>query len=146
MKEVVVFKKAAASVLLYSLLFSFPFKLIAQSNQFSDSAKNAEFFQLIRSNNLKGLEETIVHGANMNATLNGFSALMAATLNGSLEAMKLLVDHGADLNYSDADGLTAIWYAIPNWDKTIFLIDHGADIHKRSKEGYELLVKIAYFP
>ena len=90
MKQFVVFKKAAAAILVYIILSSFPFKLIAQLNQFSDSSKNVEFFQLIRSNNIEALEESIGHGSNANATLNGFSALMAATLNGSLESMASL--------------------------------------------------------
>jgi len=125
---------------------SFSASLFAQTTSIADSLKSIELFQIIRSGDVAALEKKIKEGANVNATLNSCSALMSVTLNGSAEQMKLLIDHGANVNYADKDSLTALWYAIPDWDKTVLLIDHGADIQMRSKEGYTVLAKLVNFP
>jgi ankyrin repeat protein len=70
---------------------------------------------------------------------------MAATLNGSLDQMKLLIDHGANVNYQSVDSITALWLAIPDWDKTKLLLDHGADVNHKI-QGYGILVKLAAMP
>ena len=85
-------------------------------------------------------------GADANDSLDGYSALMAAALNGTAEQMKILIDHGAKVNYANSDGITALWPAVPDWDKTKLLLDHGADPQLYSKENYTVLVKLAPIP
>jgi ankyrin repeat protein len=70
---------------------------------------------------------------------------MAATLNGSVDQMKMLIDHGANVNYHSRDTTTALWLAIPDWDKTKLLLDHGADVNHKI-QGYGILVKLAAMP
>jgi ankyrin repeat protein len=55
-------------------------------------------------------------------TTGGFSPLMTATLTGSLNDMRHLIDLGANVNYADADSLTALWLAIPDSAKTELLL------------------------
>ena len=70
---------------------------------------------------------------------------MAATLNGSIDEMKILIDHGANINYINKDSVNALWLAVPDWDKTKLLVNHGADVHQRT-QGYSILVKLALMP
>jgi ankyrin repeat protein len=140
------YRKTSFTFLVFLLTIGFSSELIGQTKNMSDSLKTRAFFQVIRSGDAAALEKKINEGGNVNAVLNSCSALMAATLNGSPEEMKLLIDHGANVNYVDKDSLTALWYAIPDWDKTVLLLNHGADIQMRSKEGYTVLAKLVNFP
>jgi uncharacterized protein len=76
----------------------------------------------------------------------GFSPLMTATLTGSLDDMRHLLDQGANVNYADADSLTALWLAIPDSARTELLLQHGADPSLLSKDHYSPLVKLVNFP
>jgi ankyrin repeat protein len=103
-------------------------------------------FRVIRSGDATALKQKMTAGADANATMNGFSALMIATLSGTVEEMQVLLDHGAKVNYADDDSITALWLAVPNETKTLLLLDHGADPNMLSKEHYTALVKLVSFP
>jgi ankyrin repeat protein len=103
-------------------------------------------FRIIRSGNTATLQQKLQAGADPNSTSEGFSALMVATLMGSTDEMRLLLDHGAKVNYADPDSLTALWLAIPDSAKTELLLQHGADPSLLSKDHYSPLVKLVNFP
>ncbi|MBS1663871.1 MAG: ankyrin repeat domain-containing protein [Bacteroidetes bacterium] len=109
-------------------------------------APDTTLFRIIRSGDLPTLQKHLSSGANPNETLDGFSALMIAALSGTTEEMKVLLDHGANPNYANADSLTALWMAVPNEEKTLLLLDHGANPNMLSKEHYTPLVKLVSFP
>jgi ankyrin repeat protein len=115
----------------------------AQAPSQSDSIKNIALFQIIRTGNTKELEKSLANGANSNGMLEGYSALMAAALNGSAEEMKILMAHGAHINFMNEDSVTALWLAVPDYDKTVLLLDAGADPQIRGKGGYTPIVKLA---
>ncbi len=92
------------------------------------------------------LKQKMTAGADANATMNGFSALMIATLSGTPEEMQILIEHGAKVNYADDYSITALWLAVPDETKTLLLLDHGADPNMLSKEHYTPLVKLVSFP
>jgi uncharacterized protein len=121
-------------------------QLKAQSGNNADSARNAILFQTIRTGNVEKLEALLKEGANANATLEGYSALMAATLNGTAAEMKALIKQGADVNYLNKDSITALWLAVPNEEKTRLLLDNGAKPNIPSREGNTVLVKLANIP
>lgn len=102
-------------------------------------------FRTIRSGDAAALQKMLDAGADPNARQNDLSALMAATLAGSPDQMRVLLDHGAKPNYADHDSITALWLAIPDTAKTILLLDHGADPALVSKEHYNVLAKAANF-
>jgi len=103
-------------------------------------------FTAIRSGDLASLQQRLTAGSDANATQNGFSALMVATLAGTPQQMQLLLDRGAKINYADADSITALWLAIPDSAKTVLLLDHAADPNMLSKQKYTPLVKLVNFP
>jgi hypothetical protein len=109
----------------------------------SDRARG--LFQSIRSGSTDALAQQLRNGANLNDTLDHYSALMAATLNGSTDQMQLLIDHGANVNYVNSLGISALWLAVPDKNKTMLLLDHGADLNLKI-EGYGVLAKLAAMP
>jgi ankyrin repeat protein len=107
---------------------------------------NHEIFRTIRLGSADKLESLLLKGANPNSVDDGYSALMAATLTGTSEQMELLIRYGAAVNYMDSDGITALWFSVPDYHKTALLLNHGADPQLHSKEGFTVLVKLANFP
>ena len=130
--------KKAMIFLLMLILFS-----NLQAQQVSN--KTGALFQAIRSGSTKELQQQLSNGADANDSLDSYSALMAAAVTGSVEQMKLLIAHGADVNYHSSDGTTALWLAVPDWDKTKLLLDNGADVNHQIG-GYGILVKLAAMP
>lgn len=112
----------------------------------ADSIARLEFFKTIRSGDAVKLESLLKNGANPNAVMGDYSALMAAALSGTVEEMKALINHGADVNYFNKDSISAIWLAVPDMGKTTLLMAKGANVGQRSREGNTVLVKLAAVP
>jgi ankyrin repeat protein len=70
---------------------------------------------------------------------------MASALNGSAEQMKILIEHGANVNHQNESGITALWLAVPDRNKTLLLLDHDADVSQQIN-GYGVLAKLAAIP
>jgi ankyrin repeat protein len=107
---------------------------------------SAALFAAIRSGSTVELKRQLANGSHANDMYGGYSALMTAALDGTAEQMKILIEQGAVVNYADQDSVTALWFAIPDMEKTKLLLDHGADPSLHSKEGYNVLVKLAFMP
>lgn len=103
-------------------------------------------FDAIRTGSSAELTSVLNNGAGVNKVQGGYSALMAAAVNGTTEQMKILLEHGAAVNYADRDSITALWLAIPDMEKTKLLLDHGANPSLICKEGYNILTKLAFMP
>ena len=136
---------ACKKVMMLVLTLLFCCNLFAQAPATPASNKTAALFQAIRSGSTEQLQQQLLNGADANDSLNSYSALMAATLNGSLEQMKILIARGANVNYQSSDGTTALWLAVPDWDKTKLLLDNAADVNHQI-QGYGVLVKLAAMP
>lgn len=79
--------------------------------------------------NLKGHVSTLTERKNEDHPSGGFSALMFAVRNGHEDVAKVLIQGGADLKATNADGATATVVAIVNdrFDLAKELLDLGAD-------------------
>jgi len=102
-------------------------------------------------------KELIAHGADVNARsqtnnweldvtaeprrkympLGGWTPLLFAARQGSLEAAKVLVDGGADVNLQDPDLVSPIVTAIVNghYDVAAYLVESGADVDLADRWG-----------
>ena len=59
---------------------------------------------------------------------NGITALHEAAVDGNINIMKALVDHGAKINVYDSEGFTPLDYAVfgGNFECASYLIENGA--------------------
>ena len=71
--------------------------------------------------------------------------LFKAIKENNIEAVKLLLERGADINTKDKDGRTALMYAASaGCTETVkLLLDHGADINAKTKYGYRTALMLA---
>jgi ankyrin repeat protein len=73
-----------------------------------------------------------------NSVMGGMTALLFAARDGNLDAVKALIESGADVNQvSGGDGSSAINIAIANGHYTVgkYLLDHGADPNLQNLDG-----------
>jgi ankyrin repeat protein len=104
------------------------------------------FYELIRNNDLKGLQAEAQRAGVDVRDDHGATPLMHAAAIGSVEAVRLLLDAGADVNAKNAFDATALIWAGGAPEKSRLLIQRGADAHARSKQGKTPLMAIAGRP
>jgi ankyrin repeat protein len=94
-----------------------------------------DFYAAIRVNDLTTVKALIKSAGVDSHDNRGATPLMYAAAIGSVEAMTLLLDAGADVNAkNDFDATPLIW-AAGDPAKCRMLIDRGADVNARSKQG-----------
>ncbi|HZS10079.1 MAG TPA: ankyrin repeat domain-containing protein [Blastocatellia bacterium] len=67
--------------------------------------------------------------------MGGTTPLMQAALYGDAQAVRLLLEQGADPNLRNDAGATALMWAVDDPEKTRLLIEHGANVNARSDDG-----------
>jgi ankyrin repeat protein len=84
----------------------------------------------------KTLELLHQRGGNVNASVGGYTVLMAAAYSGDLDAATWLVEHGADVSVRSEAGCTALNGAAVSGNAAIvkLLLDRGADPNVRYQE------------
>ncbi|XP_067913220.1 protein phosphatase 1 regulatory subunit 12A-like isoform X2 [Heterodontus francisci] len=73
------------------------------------------------------------------------AVFLAACSSGDTEEVKRLLDRGADINYANVDGLTALHQACidENLEMVKFLVEHCADTNQPDNEGWTPLHAVA---
>ena len=116
--------------------------IIASSAVAQDAEK---FYASIRANDLAGLKGLLDQGANTNTVDDRqITPLMYAAEIGSTDAMRTLIDRGADVNAQNAFGSTALMWSVSDPVKVRLLLDHGADVNKVAKSGRTALIVAAF--
>jgi ankyrin repeat protein len=112
------------------------------------TALNEKLILSVRQEDAKETQKLIDQGADVNAVsqYGGQTPLMFAAAYGKIETMKLLIEHGADVNARDNNMGTPIMYATQQMyeksEKTILLlVDKGANINAIDSEGNTALMK-----
>jgi ankyrin repeat protein len=104
-----------------------------------------KFYSVIRENNLTQLKALL--GQRSDAAVadsRGITPLMYAAEIGSLDAMRLLIDQGADVNAQNAFGSTALMWSVSDPAKVRLLLDHGAQVNTAAKSGRTALIIAAF--
>jgi ankyrin repeat protein len=102
-------------------------------------------FSAIRENHLSGLKQLLRDKANASlADSRGVTPLMYAAQVGSVEAMRLLVEQGADVNAQNDYGSTALMWSVSEPSKVRLLLDHGARVNIAAKSGRTPLISAAF--
>ena len=92
--------------------------------------------QAIRNNDLTSLKASLAKGTDVNTKdARGSTLLMHAAAAGSPEAVKLLLESGADVNAKNEVDATALILGAGNAEKARMLVEKGADVNAHSKLG-----------
>jgi ankyrin repeat protein len=111
---------------------------IAQNNP------SEAFYTAIRAGDLTRLTAMSAQGGDVNFKDDrGITPLMYAAWVGSPEAMKILLDRGADPNLSNSSGSTALMLSVTEIAKVRLLIDRGANVNIASTRGRTALLLAA---
>jgi ankyrin repeat protein len=103
-----------------------------------------DFYRAIRANDLTRLSALIKSGADVNTRdVRDETPLMYAAWVGSANAMKLLLEAGAQVNLQSQAGATALIWSATEIDKVKLLVDHGADVNLATKRGRTALLVAA---
>ena len=109
-----------------------------------------KFYSAIRENNLAQLKALLDQkapdqkaGASI-ADDRGITPLMYAAEIGSVDAMRLLIDRGADVNAQNAFGSTALMWSVSDAAKVHLLLDHGAQVNTSARSGRTALIIAAF--
>jgi ankyrin repeat protein len=93
------------------------------------------FYQAIRNNDLSSLR-SLAKTSDVNVKDQRESTpLMYAAAYGSIDAMKLLVEAGADVNAKNTFDVTALMWCANDLAKVRLLVEKGANVNARSKQG-----------
>ena len=96
---------------------------------------HAELFQAIRNGDAGAMRRALSADTMEARDSRGATPLMHAAAFGSIDAMKMLLDAGADVNAKNNFGATALLWCARDGEKARMLIEHGADVNVRSKQG-----------
>ncbi len=96
---------------------------------------HAELFQAIRNGDLGVIRSARSTGMLEARDSRGATPLMYAAAFGSIDAIKMLIEAGADVNAKNNFGATALLWCARDGEKARLLIEHGADVNARSKQG-----------
>jgi len=103
------------------------------------------FYEAIRNNDIANLRSQL-KGADVNLRDNhGTTPLMYAAALRSVQAMKVLLQAGADVNAKNAFDATALMWGINRPDMVRLLLARGADVNARSKMGRTPLLLAASY-
>jgi ankyrin repeat protein len=104
-----------------------------------------KFYSSIRANDLAGLKAVLDQGASPNVADNRqITPLMYAAEIGSVDAMRMLIDRGADVNAQNAFGSTALMWSVSEPVKLRLLLDRGAEVNSVAKSGRTALIVAAF--
>ena len=106
-----------------------------------------DFYNAIRQNDLGQLRHMTASGADVNLRdARASTPLMHAAAIGSIEAMKILLKAGADVNAKNGLDATALIWGASDPAKVRLLVEAGAGVNARSKIGRTPLLVAAGSP
>jgi len=102
-----------------------------------------ELFQAIRNGNIAVIKAHLTKSELEARDMRGATPLMHAAAFGNLEALKLILDAGADVNAHNNHNATALLWAARDTERARLLIERGADVNTASTEGQTPLIAAA---
>ena len=106
----------------------------------AEERRNGSLYPLIYSDDVASLSAYLEAGADPNASRRGdedISLLSTAVITGSGEAAKILIRHGADVNFSNSHGQTVLHLAAARGDDDLvrYLLAQGANPAAKDRVG-----------
>ena len=118
-------------------------------NLFRDKSRDDEFCRLCENGSADDVKTALESWGFINArSKDGKTPLICAVKGNNVEAVKILTEKmkPADINESDSDGKTALYYAtVEKFNPEILdiLLKAGAEIDKKNNKGRTLLMEAA---
>jgi len=107
----------------------------------SAASLSDDLYQAIRANDLKQLATLVRGPAEANTKdAHAETPLMYAATVGSADAIRLLLDRGAEVNAQSESGATALIWSATDLAKVRLLLEHGADPKLATKRGRTALL------
>jgi ankyrin repeat protein len=104
-----------------------------------------KLYSAIRADDLRQVKALLDGGTNAGtAGADGITPLMVAAEIGSVDAMKMLIDHNADVNAKNTSGSTALMWSVTEPKKVRMLLDHGADVNVVARSGRTALIMASF--
>jgi len=117
------------------------------ANAGSSLSADHAIFRAVRDGNIPLLRSVLREGAPPDVMLDdGTTPLMVASLHGTVEAVLLLLEHGADPNLANKEGITPIIWCAGNAEKLAALLKYGANVNAKTAFGNTPLMVAAAFP
>ena len=113
---------------------------------FDQSPLTVAIFNLRNGINIEIIKFLVSNGADVNEILDIGDGIFTTNLNVSISmkapnVMELLLGYGADPNFRDAKGRTALMYAVLTGDSTLrILLEYGADPNIQDNDGRTALM------
>jgi len=98
------------------------------------------FYQAIRNDDLSTLRALLKTSDVNLKDQKETTPLMYAAAFGSVDAMKILLDAGADVNAKNALSVSPLLWCAGDLEKVRLLVSKGADVNARSKQGQTTLL------
>ncbi len=114
-----------------------PDDLAGETPQSPPDPKAARMMELLRDGDHRAFQRMLSEDPRI-ARLKGpggSTPLMYAALYGDANAVRLLLDKGADPNVRNEAGASALMWAVDDLEKTRLLLQRGADVKARSEDG-----------
>jgi ankyrin repeat protein len=125
---------------------SIRFLLLAAASCVSHAATADEFYRAIRGDNIAELTRLAAAGSVNVKDRRGSTPLMHASQVGSVEAMKILIKAGADVNEANGMGATALIWGGTDPARVRLLLEAGAKPDQRTQQGRTALMAAAGTP
>ena len=116
--------------------------VLAQTSAFAGPGR---FYGPIRSNDLSTIRRLIRTTGVKTQDSDGNTPLMIAAGAGSAQAMRLLLDAGADPNVPNKAGATPLMWSAGDIGKVKLLLAHGAKVNASAKSGRTALQCAVYY-
>ncbi len=123
-------------------------KLLVENKADIHIKDNLGYTPFLEALGQKNREEFLLYllekGAKLDDAANSaFSTLMAASANGYINIVKLLIENKVNINSKNNEGWTALFYALlhNNLEIAKVLIQNGSDINAIEKDGNSVLIK-----
>ncbi len=106
-------------------------ELLHQPLALNDSDDTRALLQAVRDGNIHDVNVLLLSGVDVNAIVDGWTALMVATIKGHGEIARALLHRRADANIKNNEGLTALRFAVAmaDIDMMQLLLSKGADVN-----------------
>jgi hypothetical protein len=103
------------------------------------------FLQAVRDGNIHDVNVFLLGGVDVDAMIDGWTALMVATIKGYGEIGRALLNRNADANIKNNDGLTALRFAVAMGDIEMMqlLLSKGADVNTLDNRWWTPMMQAA---